>query len=235
MRTLKHGGDIIKYTVVKSKRIKTSEIFVDARSVLIRTPQNKPDNEVAQLVRSKASWIAKKQREYQRLQSQFSNPTFESGSTLPYQGRHLTLQIITGHRNNAIRLVNGEFLATFKSKKVSKRQVKELYESWLMEKAKSILESKVRKHAREIRVKPRRVVIKKLQRRWGSATKNNIINLNFLLVKAPEEVIDYVIVHELCHLRVRDHSYRFWDLLHSFMPNYEEKVEWLKSNSPMLV
>lgn len=234
MRRFHYGNEVIQYSVVKSKRIKTSELFVDAKGVLIRTPQDKPDKEIAQIIKRKVDWILKQQRHYRQLQNQFLKPTFEDGSTLPYLGQARTLHIIAERKTTAIRFVSGEFLVTVKSKKYTKRQIETLYNAWLLEKAKTLLTNKVNKYARIIKVKPRKIIIKKVQRRLGSATKNNIINLNFQLVKAPEEIIDYVVIHELCHLRIRNHSHHFWDLLHRFVPDYDEKLEWLKTNGFLL-
>jgi predicted metal-dependent hydrolase len=72
--------------------------------------------------------------------------------------------------------------------------------------------------------------MKNLRNRWGSLKKNGVLNLNLNLVKAPEDVIDYIILHELCHLKIREHSHHYWDLLHKFMPNYYDKIEWLNVN-----
>ena len=69
----------------------------------------------------------------------------------------------------------------------------------------------------------------------GSATKANVINLNINLLNAPESVIDYIILHELCHLKIKEHSHHFWDMLHKFIPDYQEKVEWLRINGSRLV
>jgi hypothetical protein len=82
----------------------------------------------------------------------------------------------------------------------------------------------------ELGIKPSQVIIKNLRNRWGSATKDNIINLNVNLLKAPESVIDYIILHELCHLKIKEHSHHFWDMVHRFMPDYQKHVQWLKIN-----
>ena len=87
----------------------------------------------------------------------------------------------------------------------------------------------------ELCIKPPQVIIKNLKNRWGSATKDNVINLNVNLLKAPEKVIEYIILHELCHLKIKEHSHHFWDMLHKFMPDYQVKVEWLRINGNRLV
>ena len=74
-----------------------------------------------------------------------------------------------------------------------------------------------------------------LRNRWGSLTKNGVVNLNLNLMKAPEDVIDYVVLHELCHLKIKEHSHHYWDMLHKYMPNYNDKIEWLKANGNNLL
>jgi len=80
-------------------------------------------------------------------------------------------------------------------------------------------------------VTPKNIVIKLLKNRCGSLTKKDITHLNFNLIKAPEDVIDYIIIHELCHLRVKGHSYQFWNYLKQFVPDYEMRIKYLERNS----
>lgn len=81
----------------------------------------------------------------------------------------------------------------------------------------------------------KQIIIKSLRNRWGSLTSNGNINLNFNLLKAPEDVIDYIVLHELCHLKIKEHSHHYWNLVYKFMPNYHEKIEWLRVNGGSLL
>ena len=92
------------------------------------------------------------------------------------------------------------------------------------------LENRTKKLASTIGVNPSKIVVKKLKGRWGSSTKNGVINLNIALTKVPPKVADYIIIHELCHLRIREHSSRYWSLVHKFMPDYKSKINWLNNN-----
>ena len=69
----------------------------------------------------------------------------------------------------------------------------------------------------------------------GSLTKSDVINLNLNLIKAPEHVIDYIILPELCHLKIKEHSHHYWDMMHKFMPNHQNKIEWLNANGSNLL
>ena len=133
------------------------------------------------------------------------------------------------------KLVNGEFLIFSKSFRISRKNIKSLYEEWLLEKAHFIFEQKTKACCIELGIKPPQVIIKNLKNRWGSATKDNVINLNVNLLKAPDSVIAYIILHELCHLKIKEHSHHFWDLLHKFMPDYQVQVDWLRINGSRLV
>jgi predicted metal-dependent hydrolase len=84
-------------------------------------------------------------------------------------------------------------------------------------------------------LKPSGAVVKEQKLRWGSCTSMGIINLNWRLFLAPMRIIDYVIVHELAHLRYHNHSKDFWNLVRSIIPDYEERKEWLRVNGPTLI
>ena len=88
--------------------------------------------------------------------------------------------------------------------------------------------------APKIGVMPSRILIKSLKTRWGSATSSGVITINSRLLRAPKGVIDYIIVHELCHLKIRGHSSTYWNLVGMHMRDYEEKIEWLRKNGRFL-
>jgi predicted metal-dependent hydrolase len=82
---------------------------------------------------------------------------------------------------------------------------------------------------------PNNYTIKNLKNRWGSLTTKGTIVLNINLIKTPERIIDYIIIHELCHLIIKGHSHKFWSILHKYIPAYQDKIDWLNTNSERLV
>ena len=75
-----------------------------------------------------------------------------------------------------------------------------------------------------------------LRKRWGSLAKDKrTINLNVNLLKAPDDVMDYIILHELCHVKINDHSHHYWDLVHKYIQSYQDKIDWLNINTRVLV
>ena len=178
IQTIKYGNTVIEYSLIKSKRRKTSQIMVDGDEVIVRTPLAKDNSEIKKIIQSKAQWIFKKQLEFRKRTD-----------------------------------------VHFVPKKYTKR----------------FLLKQVNSYAIKVGITPSKVNIKKMRTRWGSASKNNVINLNEHLLKAPKGAIDYVILHEICHLKIRNHSHRFWELVQKFMPNYEENRKWLEVNSTRIV
>jgi predicted metal-dependent hydrolase len=98
-----------------------------------------------------------------------------------------------------------------------------------------IFKHKVEEYSNKLGVTIKRIVIKHLKNRWGSMTKEGSITINVNLVKASEDVIDYIILHELCHLKIKEHSHHYWDYVRRYMPNYQQKIEWLKASGNHLI
>jgi predicted metal-dependent hydrolase len=109
------------------------------------------------------------------------------------------------------------------------------YRRFNQKKAKSVFKDKVDEHSEQLGVKVEGIAIKHLKNRWGSMRKEGSINLNVNLLKAPQDVIDYIILHELCHLKIKEHSCHYWDHVRRYMPNYQEKIDWLKASGNHLI
>ena len=134
------------------------------------------------------------------------------------------------------RLVDILIYRYYRDKEFLKSKVRYLYNKWLTQKAKEIFLTKINKYSKIIGVyPPKRIILKNLRNRWGSVTKKDTINLNRNLIKAPEDIIDYIIIHELCHLKIQGHSHHFWSFLKQFVSDYEKKIDWLHRNSESLI
>ena len=248
-QTYQYGDKKIDYTLVKSKRRKTSEIVVDKDEITIRAPYEKSIPEVETILGDKIKWIIKKQKEYDYIQKDIMKPTFLPDSTLPYLGKNYPIKLVYNtnekERNKTFELINDNnfFLVLLntnendlkKNKEKIHNIIKELYRNWLKEQAKKILKEKIVRYSNTVQVNPSKLIIKNLKNRWGSITQNNIINLNVNLLKAPEDVIDYIVIHELCHLKIKGHSHKFWQFLNSYVIHYQDKVEWLSRNGENLL
>lgn len=156
---------------------------------------------------------------------------------------HILFQYLGNKNDNnrdKIEFKDDTFVITFyKEKNTTKNysqsklreQIKILYNKWIEKQADIIFINKIQRYSHEIGVSPKNYRIKFLKNRWGSLTKKCVIVLNTNLVKTPEEIIDYIIIHELCHLKIQGHSHHFWRFLKQFEPEYEKKIKWLELNS----
>ena len=242
-----YGTKKINYSLVRSRRVKTCEIIVnDENTVMVRSPYDKPLAEIENLLKNKMIWISRKQIEYKEKEDKIDiiRPTFQNNSTVPYLGRNLRLNIIQSYskEKDMIELKMNQLFAFVKiDNKVTDdpnwlyTRVKSLYEKWITKESKFIFKEKVLEFSKIIEVGPPKIIIKDLKNRWGSATENGIINLNVNLVKAPEDIIDYIISHELCHFKIKHHSHRFWAFLRKFIPEYSKYIEWLDVNGKNMI
>jgi predicted metal-dependent hydrolase len=235
-QVLQYGNKTVEYDVIKSKRVKTSEIIVDENRIVIRTPSNKPQSEIHQIIEKKVRWILDKQKQYSAFKKEINKPVFESGSTLPYLGRNYPLEIRenSGGEGN-IRFQRGKFVFLFSTNEWTRNQIKSLYEEWLKQRAQKIFSNKVKEYSKELKIEIQKIVIKNLRNRWGSVTKEGVLNLNVNLLKSPSKVIDYIIIHEMCHIKFKAHSHHFWSLVHKIMPGYNDIIVWLERNASSLI
>jgi predicted metal-dependent hydrolase len=134
---------------------------------------------------------------------------------------------------------DGHFIVDISSPMIDKDArslIKELYEEWIIRIAYPTLKTKVETYSQKLGVNVQRILIKSnLKSRWANLTRKESINFNTNLIKAPQDVIDYIVLHEVCHLKIKGHSHHYWDLVYRYLPNYQDKINWLSVNGRMLV
>ncbi len=225
IKRIKYGDSIIQYSLIKSKRRKTSQITVTPDGVTIRTPQTKTIVEVERIMQQRVQWIFKKQLDFAKQK----NPSLSTKSILLVRGKNYKIQIIPKSAEKT-RLVGNTIEFHIPQKRYKIKQIKTQYQTYLQKRADVLFPKMVKKLAREVGVHPTKTNVKQLKERWGSSTITGEINLNCNLMKASEDVIRYAIFHELCHLKVKEHSHHFWNLVAKHMPKYKESKKWLECN-----
>lgn len=200
---------------------------------------NKTIEDTREIIRDKAEWILKKQKEYNSSISEILEPTFNKNSTLPYLGKNYPLIINMNEWRNALVFDSRKFIVDITSFRIdneAKSLIRQLYEDWEMEMAYSILRTRVKEFSQRLNIVAPKIFLKKnLKSRWASLTRKKSINFNTNLIKAPQDVIDYIVLHEICHLKIKGHSHHYWDLVYRYMPNYQEKVNWLNINGKLMI
>ena len=221
LSVVKYGDREIAYMVEYSSR-KTLEISVMPDSaVQVKAPQGVSFEAIAQKVQKKAPWIVEKQDWFAKFPKAMPPRQYLGGETHSYLGRRYRLKIEKGDTCSV--KINGGFIRV-ESNDVSADAVRKLMDEWLRLRAlvqfRKILELYVAKFKIEA---PLRLQIRKMKTRWGSLSKGGILTLNLNLVAAPKECIEYVVVHELCHLKYANHSDAFFALLESRLPDWKRR------------
>ena len=147
---------------------------------------------------------------------------FISGESFSYLGRNYRLQIVED--NEDLKLKNGWFFLS-KKKQV---KAKEIFKNWYSNHLKTKIDERLELICKNAEIDKPNFKIMELGFRWGSCTKEGSLNFNWKIAMAPISVIDYVIIHEIVHLKIHTHNEKFWKEILKLMPNYLEKKEWLR-------
>ncbi|HBR92884.1 MAG TPA: M48 family peptidase [Opitutae bacterium] len=227
--SIQYGQRVIDYTCSTVDR-KTLEIAVhpDA-SVVVKAPAGTDVVAIETKLRKRARWIVRQQDYFKQFNPRTPLRHYISGETHLYLGKQYQLKVSVGDANK-VRLKNGVFEVTC-WQKIAPHMTKRLMERWYAEKAAEQFEQSLErcwpKFKRYGLHKPS-LVIQRMEKRWGSLSETGTLTLNLSLVKASKECIDYVMIHELCHLKHHDHSADFYRLLAALLPewqNLKQKLE----------
>ncbi len=221
---------VIVFRILKSKRRKKSEIVVDFDEVIVRVPFRKSFREIESFVMKKANWILIQLQRNKLCPPEIIKPSYKNSSTLPFLGINYPLYICRDETIDLLSYDQTHFTIYY-----NKYSPKQIYNKWLIDRAKILFFSKVSRYSDIIGVSFKSINIKNIKSRWGSATNKGAISLNLNLIKTPQKVIDYVIIHELCHLKIMNHSKSFWSLVKCYCPSYKEHIEWLRTNGNNII
>ena len=229
------------YQIRRSQRAKTARIVVTPSKVEIVAPLRMTESVIHSFVQDKQSWIVRtmeklKHRE-QTLES-FAPSKYVQDAKIPFRGDKFPLTVGSTNFKKIKIEFNNEFNALVPAAVAEKgidQVIREGLIRWMKKRALIDAQEHVHRHAERMQLFPRSVRIKNQKSRWGSCGINDDINLNWLLILAPSEVFEYVVVHELCHIQVRNHSADFWRLVAVHLPNYKQQKIWLKTYGSRLM
>ncbi|KAF1078227.1 M48 family metallopeptidase [Methanogenium sp. MK-MG] len=232
--TVRFGATDISYSVKYSVRREQVGISVSPdKSVEIMAPADTPEVKIREIARRKAAWIYEQIQWFDRLSLIDMTKEYVSGETFLYLGRQYRLKVICNGTGPKIKLSGGYFEVTIPEgidvndqKDLVRKALLQWYCSHAEERIKPILA----RNARRLGIEMPPLNIKYQLKRWGSCTKDGMININVRIAMAPMSQVEYVVVHELCHLIHREHSAEFWALVRRVLPDYEIRKERLLEN-----
>jgi len=218
---------MFEYTVIKSNRKSLSIIIERDKSVVVRAPQTLSDDRIKEEVNKRKALIISKIDSEQKAVARTAKE-FVDGEQFLYMGKYYSLQI---HISEARTI---DFKDAFIVNARNKEVVKNLLFEWYNQQAIKVLIPRIKYFAEHLGVKRKRINITSAKYTWGSCTPAGTLNFNWRIVKAPAEVMDYIVVHELAHLREHNHSAEFWNIVAVQLPQYEDAKQWLKFNGDEL-
>lgn len=197
-------------------------------SIVVAAPESAPDNDVLEAVKKRGRWIYQQVRQFRKQLQHVTPRHYVSGESHYYLGKQYVLKVsVEPHAPARVKLLRGQLQVNVRQK--SPESVKAALDDWYKARAKEVFHKRldaVLEQAIWVTERPSlRILTMKTQ--WGSCSPAGRITLNPLLVKAPRDCIDYVILHELCHIAEHNHSERFYRLMGQVMPNWKRSKDHL--------
>lgn len=193
-------------------------------TVSVTAPRGTDPAKIRDKVRKRSRWICNAQREFGLYLPKLPPRRYINGESHRYLGRQYRLKAIKG-RENGVKCLRGYLWVT--TERLPKpRIVERLINEWYFERATTVFRERLaacHRLAKRVAIPLPELVVRKLKVKWGNCSSSGRVVLNTDLIKAPKECIDYVIAHELCHLKEHHHGPRFWRLLGNLMPDYEKR------------
>lgn len=230
---MKLGDKEINIEVTRKNRKTISLRITDSGGILISAPLFMKDKDIKEFIVSKKEWISGRIRLVSQRKDNAGS--YEDGikyldetyAVCVYETASSTAKVIFDSNKFNVFIPNN--LKEFKNKAIG-----ELLEGWYRQRSRVMFEERVKYYGDRLKVHPERIAVKDQKTRWGSCSSKGNINFNYRIIMAPLYIVDYLVVHELCHLIELNHSKAFWDLVEGILPNYRQCMDWLKENGSSL-
>ena len=220
-----------EFTIAHSARRRSVSIEIRKAQVVVRAPLGVAHSVVLNFLQQKAAWVRAKIAEQQQLLANQPKPRgYTQGAQIPFMDEQLTL--VLGHGTTSAIARRGNqlhLLLSTRSRQSDDTQIRQLLARWYQQQALQILTQKTIALTRAMGLVCSRVTIKATRSKWGHCTSQGAIQYNWQILLAPEAIVDYLVVHEVSHLRHHNHSSDFWALVASVCPSFKADRAWLKA------
>jgi hypothetical protein len=214
--------------IIRRKRKTIALVIQPDGRLVVRAPQHATQAQIDAAVREHSQWIAKKRAQLRQTPPAPPPARFVEGERFRYLGQTYPLAIVERQRP-ALLFSDGFFMA-----RRALPRAAQVFQAWYRAQAAGWIGARLGQLASLHGFRYQRVRISSARTRWGSCSPRGVLSFTWRLVLAPPDVIDYVIVHELAHLEINNHSAQFWARVKSLMPDYAQQRKWLKENAKAL-
>jgi hypothetical protein len=218
-RTVRLGERDLPYLLKRSVQRRRLVLLVDERGLVVHVPWRASERHISQAIGQAQSWILRKLAEWESKKPR--QRSWTGGEALDFLGRQLTLQLQTRDGPAIAQLRDGSALELSLAEPHTPERVRTAVVSWYRRHAGSHFAERVQHFCTRLEVPAPRVLLSSARTRWGSCNADGEIRLNWRLMQAAGDVIDYVVAHEVAHLKVMSHSTRFWRTVQRLCPDYE--------------
>ena len=227
------GNHILEFTLLRSKR-RSIGFMIDDDGLRVTAPKWVTLTDIDASIREKQRWILNKLSERRERSARRLQPAMQwcDGASLPYLGTTLTLRIVAAQRNGIDFDSDGKTLIVCLPAAASEQQLKDRVQGWLQQEAKRIFHERLPLYAAKLGVTYRSCTLSSATTQWGSCTTDGRIRLNWKLIHFSLPLIDYVVAHELSHLREMNHGPQFWATVQSIFPDFEAAKKALRQQAP---
>jgi len=224
-------NDCLNFQLIRSKRRrKTISLHIRDGKIVIHAPHKASKKEIEEFIREKETWVIGKLIEEKERREEWQK-AFLPGEKFLYLGEWYPLEIDeSGHKEVTLKLSFGNFILN----KDHAVEVRDLFIDWYKREAKEKIEGRVRYYSDRFRLFPKGTKITGAKSRWGSCSRDDRLSFSWRIIMAPVRIIDYILVHELVHIKEKNHSRNFWSALEKILPDYRERRLWLKENGHRL-
>ena len=219
--------------LIRSSKRKTAAIKIQKGKVYVMVPDGLTLSAIESLVANRSRWINEKLAIQQQIMA-IKPKAFVAGERFSCLDKRHPLKIVAG-RFPVIKLHQDELVVSVRDETADNAPViKQLLIKWYKRQAESELRNKTLRYAGIIGVKPTSVTVKAFKARWGSCSITGGIQYNWKIMIAPDRIVNYVVIHELCHIMHHNHSPAFWKAVERYCPDYRDCSSWLKMNGARL-
>jgi predicted metal-dependent hydrolase len=228
------GDRIIDYSVKYTRRQTIQLKLINLKNLEVTAPLRTPQQQILQIIQAKMKWLTKQVARLTALADTEVNTEIRNGATALYLGHRIRIVSATDSSHHSVNL-RDNILTITTSTRDSDGAAHQLLQTWYVRQATALLQAQTAVWSAKIGVRPKRITVKDQKTRWGSCSALGNINYNWRIIMAPLQVVDYLIVHELCHLLVPNHSAYFWAAVATYLPDFKKHQAWLKDNGPLLM